>query len=112
MQSSSTCTFRATRRVLVTTRSYHRKVDMRGIVTYCRGILLLYPGLMLAVSEFGGEVATPLRHEPHGSLQPERVWVVDLGHQSSIEHGLADKIVDIGSFGSPQETRAKAFLFE
>lgn len=102
---------------------------------------------MLAASEFGGEVATLLRAEPDGSVTRVRVWIVDLDHQSWIEHGdgkafwltrlassseitrirdgtkrsyiavsdidahdtyhrlreeqygLADKIVDIGSFG-------------
>ena len=42
---------------------------------------------MLAASEFGGEVATLLRAEPDGSVTRVRVWIVDLDHQSWIEHG-------------------------
>ena len=51
------------------------------------GVIVLYAGVMAAASEWGGEVALLVRPEPSGASKEIRVWIVDQGGYSWIEHG-------------------------
>tara|TARA_B100000809_G_scaffold143177_1_gene140716 strand:- start:2617 stop:3030 length:414 start_codon:yes stop_codon:yes gene_type:complete len=60
---------------------------MRRLLFLPLGITLLYICLMLAASEFGGEVAILMRPEQDGSVSTVRVWIVDADNKSWVEHG-------------------------
>ncbi len=60
---------------------------MRRILIFVIGIPVLYVSLMFGASEFGGEVATLLRPKQDGGVKNVRVWIVNAGDDSLIEHG-------------------------
>ena len=51
------------------------------------GLPLLFFILLYGASELGGEVITPQRTNSDGSSGHIRIWIVDLGDSSWIEHG-------------------------
>lgn len=58
------------------------------------GIVVGLPALLVIVmygaSELGGEVVTLQRAEPNGEMSQVRIWIVDDGSMSWIEHGDAE----------------------
>ena len=66
------------------------------LISLLAGIIFLYVILMLGASELGGEIVTLLRPEPDGSVKEVRLWILDAGDQSWVEHG------DAGSYWQQQ----------
>jgi len=66
---------------------------MRALI-WAIGILLsvpvLYFALIYGASELGGEVVTLDRSEANGEVSQVRIWIVDQGPTSWIEHGDAE----------------------
>ena len=67
---------------------------MMKVVFWAIGILfsvpLLYFLLIYGASELGGEVVTLDRPEANGEVNQVRIWVVDQGRTSWVEHGDAE----------------------
>ena len=57
------------------------------LISLLAGIIVLYVILMLGASELGGEIVTLLRPEQDGSVKEVRLWIVDAGNKSWVEHG-------------------------
>ena len=60
---------------------------MRRFLVFLIAIAALYICLMFGASESGGEIATLLRPEQDGGVKNVRVWIVDAGNDSLVEHG-------------------------